>query len=114
MMPCGAVVGRAGTIVTTGLRRFIRHGFVLSVAGHAGLLLGLLFAGSGGVGPVPPEAMTVEIVPSSEAPPIEPRQVDGTPFESTSSGSEVSSDFEKGSATAEPPRPKSAAPSLQQ
>jgi hypothetical protein len=102
-----------GTIVTIGLERFTRQGFVFSAVAHAGLLIGLLVLGSGGVRSVPPEAMTVEIVPSNEAPPIEP-QVEGTPFDSTTSGSEVSSDSEKGSATAAPPRPKAAVPSLQQ
>ena len=107
-----------------GLKRFIGQGFVFSVVGHVGLLLGLLFFSAGGVRSVPPEAMTVEIVPSNEAPQIETpqiespqietRQVEGTPLELTSIGSEVSSNSEKGSATAEPPRPKSAAPSLQQ
>jgi hypothetical protein len=102
-----------------GSERFIRAGFVFSVVGHVGgLLLGMFFVGAGAV-PPPPEAMTVEIVSSNEAPqfetpPTENAQVDGTPLDSTSSGSEVSSDSEKGSATAEPPRPKSAAPSLQQ
>jgi hypothetical protein len=96
------------------LKRFIRWGFVFSVVGHGGLLLGLLFVGTGGVRSVPPEAMTVEIVPSNEAPQIETRQVEGTPLDSASFGSEVSSDSEKGSATTEPPRPKSTAPSLQQ
>jgi hypothetical protein len=50
-------------------------------------------------------------VPPSEAPPFEPPQtetphVDGTPLESKSTGSEVSSASEKGSASAEPPEPK--------
>jgi hypothetical protein len=62
--------------------------------------------------------MTVEIVSPNEAPPFEPpqteTQIEGTPLESTSSGSEVSSDSDKGSATAERPRPKAAAPSLEQ
>ena len=71
----------------------------------------LLFFNAGGVRSVPPEAMTVEIVPSNEAPQIETpqietpqietRQVEGTPLDLTSVGSEVSSDSEKGSATAE-------------
>ena len=80
---------------------------------HGGLLLGLLSVGSGGVRSTPPEAVAVEIVPSVEAQ-VEPRQVEGTPFDSTSLGSEMSSDSEKGSASTAPPRPKTAAPSLQQ
>jgi hypothetical protein len=96
-----------------GLKRFIRQGCVLSVVGHGGLLLSLLLVGAGGVRSVPPEAMTVEIVPSNEAPQFETKLVDGTPLESMSSGSELSSDFEKGSATAAP-RPKGTAPSLEQ
>ena len=102
-----------------GLKRFIRPDLAFSVIGHVGfLLLGLLFFGAGADRPVPPEAMTVEIVPPSEAPPFEPQQtemqVEGTPLESNSSGSEVSSDSDKGSATAERPRPKTAAPSPEQ
>jgi hypothetical protein len=103
-----------------GSKRFIRAGFVFSVVGHVGgLLLGMFFIGIGAVPPPPPEAMTVEIVSSSEAPkietpPTENTLVDGTPLDSTSSGSELSSDADKGSATAEPPQPKSAVPSLQQ
>jgi hypothetical protein len=90
---------------------------VLSAIGHVGvLLLGLLVFGAGTERPVAPEAMTVEIVPPSEAPPFEPPQsetphVDGTPLESKSTGSEVSSDSEQGSANAEPPEPKMAIPS---
>jgi hypothetical protein len=106
-----------------------RHGLVMSAVAHGGLLLGLFVAGAGAVRPVPPEPMTVEIVPASEAPPVEkpPAEaqqgeapppetdgIDGTPLESTSSGSEVSSDSDKGSASAEPPRPKAVLPSLQQ
>jgi hypothetical protein len=98
----------------TELKRLIRLGGVFSVAGHVGLLLGVFFVGPGGVRSAPPEAMTVELVPFNEAPQIETRDVDGTPLDSTSFGSEVSSNFEKGSTTAQPPRPKSAAPSPQQ
>jgi hypothetical protein len=100
-----------------GLKRFVRPDVFFSAIGHVGvLLLGLLIFGAGAERPVPPEAMTVEIVPPSEAPPFEPRQtetphVDGTPLESKSTGSEVSSDSEKGSASAEPPGPKMAVPS---
>ncbi len=97
-----------------GPKRFIRWEFVFSVVGHGCLLLGLLFVGAGGFRHVPPEAMTVEIVPSDEAPQIDTRHVDGTPLDSTSSGSEVSSNSEKGSATMAQPRPQTAAPSLQQ
>jgi hypothetical protein len=109
MMQCGAASGD-GTIFMIALKRE----FVFSLAGHVGLLLGLLFAGVGEIRSVPPQAMTVEIVPSTEAPQIEASHVEGTPLDSTSSGSEVSSDSAKGSATAERPRPKSAASSLQQ
>jgi hypothetical protein len=64
--------------------------------------------------------MTVEIVPPSEAPQFEPPtetpqtetpHVDGTPLESKSTGSEVSSNSEKGSASAQRPEPKMALPS---
>jgi hypothetical protein len=85
-----------------------------SVLGHGCLLLALFLVGAGGVRSIPPAAMTVEIVPSDEAPQIETPQVEGTPLDSTSFGSEVSSNSQKGSATTAPPRPKTAAPSLQQ
>jgi hypothetical protein len=97
-----------------GFKRVIRPGLAFSAVGHSGLLLAVLFIGAGGVRSVPPAPITVEIVPSDEAPQINTPQVEGTPLESTSSGSEVSSNSEKGSATTEPPRPKTAAPSLQQ
>lgn len=97
-----------------GLKRSIRWGFVFSVVGHGCLLLGLLLVGAGGVRPVPPEAVAVEIVPADEVPQIDTGQVNGTPLESTSSGSEVSSESEKGSATTGTPRSKTADPSLQQ
>jgi hypothetical protein len=95
-----------------GLKRFVRPEMVFSAIGHVGiLLLGLLVFGAGAERPVPPEAMIVEILPPSEAPPFETPQtetphVDGTPLESTSTGSEVLSNSEKGSASAEPPKPE--------
>ena len=101
-----------------GLKRFVRPDVVFSAIGHVGvLLLSLVVFGAGEDQFVPPEAMTVEIVPPSEAPPFEapetetPPHVDGTPLESKSTGSEVSSNFEKGSASAAPPKPKMALPS---
>jgi hypothetical protein len=96
-----------------GFKRFIRPGVIFSVVGHGCLLVCLLFVGADGAPSVPPEAITVEIVAASEAPQIE-TNVEGTPLESASSGSELSSDSDKGSASAERPRPKSAPPSLQQ
>jgi len=93
-------------IFMIGWKRFIREGFVFSAVAHVGLLLGLLVAGAGGVRSVPREATTVELVPSNEAQPVDTRQVDGTPLDSTSIGSEVSSDSEKRSATAQPPQNK--------
>ncbi len=97
-----------------GVKRFIRPAFLASVLGHGGLLLGLLYVGANGVRRPPPEAMAVEIVPASELSQNDTDKVEGTPLELTSSGSEVSSDSEKGSASEAPPRPKSALPSLQQ
>jgi hypothetical protein len=102
------------------VKRFIRPELVFSVFCHVGvLLLGLLFFGSNGARTVPPEPMMVEIVPPSEAPPPpqtetppeqtaqnETPQVNGTSLESKSTGSEVSSKFDKGSATNERPQPK--------
>jgi hypothetical protein len=96
-------------------KRYIRPDLVFSVIGHVGvLLLGLLVFGASGSKPPPPEAMTVDIVSASELPQTENDQVDGTPLESTSNGSELSSNSDKGSASAERPQPKSASPSLQQ
>jgi hypothetical protein len=114
LVQSGEVSRRADAVFMFGLNRVIRPGFYFSVVAHLGLLLGLFFVGAGGIRSVPPEAMTVEIVPSDEAPQVEAKQVEGTPLDSTSSGSEVSSNSEKGSAAPEPPRPKRAAPSLQQ
>jgi hypothetical protein len=113
MMQCGAASGR-GTGPMVGSKRGIRQEFVLSVAAHAGLLLGVFVLGANSVRSVPPEAMTVEIVPANEAPPIESEHVDGTPLESTSTGSELSSTSKKGSASEAPPQPKAALPSLQE
>jgi hypothetical protein len=100
-----------------GLKRFVRPDVIFSAIGHVGvLLLSLLVFDAGAERRAPPEAMTVEIVPPDEAPPFEPPQtetphVDGTPLESKSSGSEVSSASEKGSASAERSDPKTALPS---
>src|SRR5579862_8104746 len=102
-----------------GLRRFVSAEVIASVASailHVALLLGLFALGTNGVRSVPPEAMTVEIVPASEAPqPAQPEMnFEGTPLESTTNGSELASDALKGSASAAPPRPKSKLPSLEQ
>jgi hypothetical protein len=101
-----------------GFKRFVRPEIVFSAIGHVGvLLLSLVVFGAGGDKREPPEAITVEIVPPSEAPQFEapetetPPHVDGTPFESKSTGSEVSSNSEKGSASPAPPKPKMALPS---
>jgi hypothetical protein len=98
-----------------GLKRFVRPDVLFSAIGHVGvLLLSLVVFGAGAERRMPPEAMTVEIVPPSEAPPFDapesetPPHVDGTPLESKSTGSEVSSKSEKGSASTERPQPKAA------
>jgi hypothetical protein len=107
-----------------GLKRFIRPGGVISIIGHVGaLLLGLLFAGANSYEPKPPDSMTVDIVRPDEVPPdqkppdqLPPDQVprpEGTPLESTTFGSELSSDSDKGSA-AQSPLPNSAAQSPRQ
>jgi hypothetical protein len=97
-------------------KRFVHPGVVFSAVGHVGLLLALLFfAGTGGVRSVPPEPIAVELVPADEAPQTETEQVEGTPHDSTSRGSEVSSDSKDGSASTAPPRAKmTVPPSLQQ
>jgi hypothetical protein len=100
-----------------GVKRLIRQGFVrpglvIAVAGHAGLLLTLLIAGTGGAfRPVAPAPITVEILPSDETRQTE--QIEGTPLESTSRGSEVSSESKTGSASTGAPRPRMEAPPLQ-
>jgi hypothetical protein len=91
----------------------------LSVVGHVALLLGLTYIGAGAVWPIAPEAMIVEIVPASEAPaspaPADREMnFDGTHLDSTSTGSEVSSDSDKGSARTGRPEPKPALPSMKQ
>jgi hypothetical protein len=102
-----------------GLKRFVRPDLVFSAIGHVGiLLLGLFVFGAGADRPPLPEAMTVEIVPPSEAPQFETPEtetpeterphVNGTPLESTSTGSELWSDSKTGSASAEPAQPKEA------
>jgi hypothetical protein len=99
-----------------GLKRFVRPDVIVSAISHVGvLMLSLVVFGAGADRHLPPEAMTVEIVPPSEVPLFEPPQtetphVDGTPLESKSSGSEVASNSEKGSASAERPEPKDAPP----
>jgi hypothetical protein len=96
-------------------KRYIRPDLIFSVLGHVGvLLLGLLVFGASAIRPPPPDAMTVEIVPASELPQTESDNVEGTPLESTSTGSEVVSNSDKGSASTERPQPKTALPSLQQ
>jgi hypothetical protein len=102
-----------------GWERFSRSGVALSAVGHVALLLGLTYIGAGAVQPIAPEAMIVEIVPPSEAPaspaPVDREMnFDGTYLESTSTGSEVSSDSDRGSARTGRPEPKPALPSLKQ
>ena len=98
------------------LKRFVRPDVIFSAIGHVGvLLLSLLVFGAGAERRAPPEAMTVEIVRPDEAPPFETpqsetRHVDGTPLESKSSGSEVSSASAKGSASTDRPERKATAP----
>ncbi len=83
----------------------------MSAVGHIGLLLAVLFfAGAGGVRFVPPETIAVELVPADEAPSNESEHVEGTPLDSTSHGSEVSSDSKEGSASGAPPRPRMTVP----
>jgi hypothetical protein len=96
-----------------GLKQLVHPGFI-SLVGHGVLLLTLLFVGASGVRSVPPEPVAVEIVPSDEVPQSETQNVNGTPLDSTSNGSEVSSDSKNGSASMASPRPKSTVPSLQQ
>jgi hypothetical protein len=97
----------------TRLKRLVRPGLLLSAVLHGGLLGGALLAGM--MARVqPPEAVTVEIVPSDEVPQLDTQHVEGTPLDSTSTGSEMSSDSKTGSAEAAQPRPKLNLPSPQQ
>lgn len=78
---------------------------LISVAGHVILLLAaLFFTGAPGMRPPPPDPITVELVPPEEAPPPDPPPPaeaggEGTPLESTSHGTEMSSSAEAGSAS---------------
>jgi hypothetical protein len=102
-----------------GSERFSRYAVALSAVGHVALLLGLTYIGASVVRPIAPEAMIVEIVPPSEAPaspaPADREMnFDGTHLESASTGSEVWSDSDKGSARTGRPEPKPALRSLKQ
>ena len=102
-----------------GWERRSQYGVALSVVGHVALLVGLTHIGASAVQTVAPEAMIVEIVPPSEAPaspaPTDREMnFDGTYLESASTGSEVSSDSDKGSARTGRPEPEPALPSLKQ
>lgn len=92
-----------------GLKRFVRPAVVFSVVLHVSLVLALLTVHTGGVRSAP-QPIAVEIVRSDEVPQIEQPHVEGTPLDSTSNGSEMSSDSKKGSAHMAPPRPKLSAP----
>jgi hypothetical protein len=96
--------------------RFVYPGVALSAVGHVSLLLAaLFFVEPKGLRSPPPESIAVDIVPADEAPPPEKQHLEGTPLESTSRGSEVSSDSSTGSASTAPPRPKAdAVPSFRQ
>jgi hypothetical protein len=94
-----------------GRERLLRSAVAMSAVGHAALLLGLAVLGANSLAPVPPAAMTVEIVPPGEAPPspVPPdheMEFDGTHLESTSTGSEVASDSDKGSTRTGQPEPR--------
>jgi outer membrane biosynthesis protein TonB len=93
-----------------GSKRFIRPGFVISAACHAGaLVLGLLFAGTRSFESVPPDAMLVDIVPPNEA-----ARFEGTPADATTSGSERASNSNSATASTPRPPPKPTAESPQQ
>jgi hypothetical protein len=107
----GTFIGGQATISMTESRRFVHPGVVLSAVGHIGLLLAVLFfTGASGDRSVPPEPIAVELVPADEAPPTESEHVEGTPLDSTSRGSEMSSDSKEGSASDAPPRPRMTVP----
>jgi len=114
-MQCSTSFG-VGTIFMTRLKRLVRPEVVFSVLAHGGLLLALFIIGAGGGGRLvpPPEPIAVEIVRSDEVPQPETPHVEGTPLDSKSNGSEMSSDSENGSANTAPSRPKmNAAPPQQ-
>jgi hypothetical protein len=104
-----ALSSEVGTVFMAGVKRLARPGFVIAVVGHMAVLLALLLVRTEGARSVPPEPVIVEIVPSDDIP-----KVEGTPLDSTSQGSEVSSDSKTGSASTAAPRPKLELPSLQQ
>jgi hypothetical protein len=102
----GRFICRRARCLMTESKRFVHPAVVFSIVGHVCLLLALLFfVRPGRLQSVPPEPIAVDIVPADEAPQPHPEQVEGTPLESTSHGSEVSSDSKSGSASTAP-RPK--------
>lgn len=98
-----------------GLKRFIRPGVVISVIAHVGILvLSLHFVGAEVFVSKPPEAklpdaMMVDIVPPTETPRFE-----GTPAESTTSGTPTPVNSASTSGAAQPLPPKPAAQAAQQ
>jgi len=92
-----------------GLKRFIRPEFVVSVIGHLGGLLVLLFVGAGSIKSKLPNAMMVELVPPNEF-----ARLQGPPVDATSSGVAASSNFNGPNATTQPQPPKPTAQQPQQ
>jgi hypothetical protein len=111
-MPAGRDMGETRSAMI-GLKRFIRPGVVISVIAHVGiLLLSLHFVGAEVFVTKPPEAklpdaMMIDIVPPTETPRFE-----GTPAESTTSGTPtpVNSASANGAAQPLPPKPPAQAP----
>jgi hypothetical protein len=106
------VVARSSMI---GLKRYIRPGVVISAIAHVGiLLLSLHFVGAEVFVAKPPEAklpdaMMIDIVPPTEAPRFE-----GTPAESTTSGTPTPVNSASPGGAAQPLPPKPAAQAAQQ
>jgi hypothetical protein len=80
-----------------GLKRFSRHGLVISAIGHVGVLaVGLLFVRASSHEAVPPEAMLVEVVTPQDIP-----RLSGTPSNLPTSGTERAAPSRPGNANNE-------------
>jgi hypothetical protein len=113
-MPAGRDVGETRSSMT-GLKRFIRPGVIISVIAHLGILaLSLHFVGADLAVSKPPEAklpdaMMIDIVPPTETPRFE-----GTPAESTTSGTPTPLKSASAGGAAQPSPPKPPAQAAQQ
>src|SRR5258706_2814680 len=78
--PSGYPGGRTRSLCSDSTESFVRDSVFRRLPIWAYCSVYSLWAG-GGVRSVPPQVMTVEIVPPDEAPQIETREVEGTPLD---------------------------------